>query len=258
MKSRLVIGFEILHKTFHILVCQTSVDLVFLLDGSGSVGSNNFKTVKEFVKKVVDFFNIGEKGTHIAVVQYSSRTVSEFHLTRYYTKSEMKQAVDSIRYQSGWTYTAEALKFLRNNIFTPKAGMRTDAGIPKVLVLLTDGKSQGDPVGPPAEALKKIGISIFSIGVGSGVSISQLNEIASDPDSKYVFQRTFDDLIAGWVDRLSAVSCSGMFIVLKLFLTDHCRLKPLFHSSQKPTRKLAASAFKYCDWMSLIASWVLR
>jgi hypothetical protein len=103
-------------------------------------------------------------------------------------------------------------------------------------VLLTDGKSQGDPVGPPAEALKKIGISIFSIGVGSGVSISQLNEIASDPDSKYVFQRTFDDLIDGWVDRLSAVSCSGMFIVLKLFLTDHCRLKPLFHSLQKPTR----------------------
>jgi hypothetical protein len=24
---------------------------------------------------------------------------------------------------------------------------------------------------------------------------------------------------------------------------------PLFRSSQKPTRKLAASAFKYCDWM---------
>ncbi len=29
----------------------------------------------------------------------------------------------------------------------------------------------------------------------------------------------------------------------------HCIFKPLFHSSQKSTRKLAASAFKYCDWM---------
>ncbi len=31
-------------------------------------------------------------------------------------------------------------------------------------------------------------------------------------------------------------------------------LKPLFHSSQKPTRKLAASAFKYCGWMKVLAA----
>ncbi len=32
-------------------------------------------------------------------------------------------------------------------------------------------------------------------------------------------------------------------------------LKPLFHSSQTPTRKLAAaSAFKYCDWMKVLAA----
>lgn len=87
--------------------------------------------------------------------------------------------------------------------------MREDDGIPKVLVLLTDGRSQGDPVGPAADELKKIGISIFGIGVGSRISMSQLNEIASDPDSEYVFRRTFDNLIADWVDRLSTVSCSG-------------------------------------------------
>ncbi len=38
-------------------------------------------------------------------------------------------------------------------------------------------------------------------------------------------------------------------------------LKPLFHSSQKPTRKPAASAFKYYDWLkvlaSQLASWLL-
>ncbi len=32
-----------------------------------------------------------------------------------------------------------------------------------------------------------------------------------------------------------------------------CGVKPLFHSSQKPARKLAASAFKYCDWMKVLA-----
>ena len=31
-------------------------------------------------------------------------------------------------------------------------------------------------------------------------------------------------------------------------------VKPLFHSSQKPTRKHVASAFKYCDWMKVLAA----
>ena len=31
-------------------------------------------------------------------------------------------------------------------------------------------------------------------------------------------------------------------------------VKPLFHSLQKPTRKLAASAFKYYDWMKVLAA----
>ena len=32
-------------------------------------------------------------------------------------------------------------------------------------------------------------------------------------------------------------------------------VKPLFHLSQKPTRKLAASAFKYCNqWMKVLAA----
>ena len=162
------------------------------------------------MKKVVDFFNIGRTGTHIAVVQYSTTTKTEFNLVRYYTKSDMKAAVDRIPYQNGWTYTAEALVHLKKYIFNKNAGMRTNAGIPKVLVLLTDGHSQGASVGPPAEELKKIGVSIFGIGVGSGISVQQLNTIASDPDSDYVYHRTFDNLIAGWVDRLSAVSCSGM------------------------------------------------
>ena len=31
-------------------------------------------------------------------------------------------------------------------------------------------------------------------------------------------------------------------------------VKPLYHSSQKPARKPAASAFKYCDWMKVLTA----
>ena len=94
------------------------MDLAFILDSSGSVGSYNFGTVKNFVKNVVDFFNIGSSGTHVAVVTYSTYTKLEFNLKAYYTKSAIKNAVGKIRYRGGWTYTADALDYVRRNIFS--------------------------------------------------------------------------------------------------------------------------------------------
>ena len=93
------------------------MDLAFILDSSGSVGSYNFQQVKNFVKDVVDFFNIGTSGTHVAVVTYSTYTRLEFNLKAHYTKSAMKNAVGNIYYRGGWTYTADALDFVRRNIF---------------------------------------------------------------------------------------------------------------------------------------------
>ena len=87
--------------------------------------------------------------------------------------------------------------------------MRPDQGIPKVAVLLTDGYSNGRPVGSPANQLRKLGVNIFSIGVGSYVNPAELNVIASDPDSTHVFRMSSFNDLAGWVDKLSAVSCDG-------------------------------------------------
>ena len=91
--------------------------------------------------------------------------------------------------------------------------MRPDQGIPKVAVLLTDGFSNGRAVAGPASQLRNVGVNIFSIGVGHYVNPSELNTIATDPDSTHVFRmKSFNDL-AGWVDKLSAVSCDGKCII---------------------------------------------
>ena len=110
------------------VVCQTSVDLVFVLDNSGSVGDTNFNKVKDFVKRVIDFFNIGVDGTHVSVVTYDTDTHIEFNLVKYYTKNELRNAVDNIQYRGFLTYTGEALNTVRQKVLTAKAGMRTDDG----------------------------------------------------------------------------------------------------------------------------------
>ena len=61
-------------------------------------------------------------------------------------------------------------------------------GIPKVLLLLTDGESNGTPPGKPANELRNLGVRIFSIGLGlSDKFQKELKQIASDPDTDHVF-----------------------------------------------------------------------
>lgn len=54
-----------------------------------------------------------------------------------------------------------ALTFILENSFKPESGSRP--GVPKIGILITDGKSQDDVI-PPAQSLREAGIELFAIG----------------------------------------------------------------------------------------------
>lgn len=79
----------------------------------------------------------------------------------------------------------------------------------KILILLTDGQS-GDSVNQPAQQLKSIGVKIFSIGVGSGIDVSELETVASSPPDDHVFRlQNFEDL-SSLVEKISDTTCNGI------------------------------------------------
>jgi hypothetical protein len=53
--------------------CLTKADVVFLLDGSGSVSTANFALMKAFVNDVIDGFDIGLSQTRIAAAVFAVR-----------------------------------------------------------------------------------------------------------------------------------------------------------------------------------------
>jgi len=53
------------------LKCNSKLDIVVLVDGSGSVGTNGFDLTKKFVEKFVGAFNMGQELAQLAVVLYS-------------------------------------------------------------------------------------------------------------------------------------------------------------------------------------------
>ena len=72
--------------------------------------------MKEFVKNVIDFFDIGVNGTHVAIVTFSTYSNVEFNFDSYTNKVAMKAAVSAISYPSGFTYTGDAIDKTRNEV----------------------------------------------------------------------------------------------------------------------------------------------
>ncbi|XP_017269709.1 collagen alpha-1(XII) chain isoform X2 [Kryptolebias marmoratus] len=188
--------------------CSVSAiaDLVFLVDGSWSVGRENFKHIRSFISALAGAFDIGVDKTRVAVVQYSTDTRTEFPLTRYTRRGDLLQAINSLPYKGGNTMTGDAIDYLINNIFTEAAGSRK--GFPKVAMIITDGKSQ-DPVEEHAEKLRNIGVEIFVLGI-KGADEDELREIASTPHGKHVYNVPNFDLIQEIQKKIITEVCSGV------------------------------------------------
>ncbi|KTF91476.1 hypothetical protein cypCar_00012955 [Cyprinus carpio] len=169
--------------------CKNKVaDIMFLIDGSSSIYSLNFTSMKTFITKVVNGTIIGEDNVHIGVVQFSDNPQEQFPLDRYYNQDDVEKAINSIKQLTGNTYTGKALSFI-SKYFDKSNGGRPD--VPQFLVVITDGEAH-DAVAAPAKDIRDKGVTIFSIGVGS-VNTTQLWEISGTQDKVYV-ERDFEAL----------------------------------------------------------------
>lgn len=166
-------------------VCKAAkADLVFMVDGSWSIGDDNFNKIINFLYSTVGALDkIGTDGTQVAMVQFTDDPRTEFKLNAYKSKETLLDAIKHISYKGGNTKTGKAMKHVRDTLFTPEAGTRR--GIPKVIVVITDGRSQ-DEVNRVCREMQADGYSIFAVGVADA-DYSELVSIGSKPSARHVF-----------------------------------------------------------------------
>lgn len=82
-------------------------DLVFLVDGSWSVGRPNFKYIRNYISAAAGAFQIGEDKTRVAVVQYGSDARTEFNLNQHLTRPALLRAIGTLTYKGGETMTGQ-------------------------------------------------------------------------------------------------------------------------------------------------------
>ncbi|XP_044097848.1 collagen alpha-3(VI) chain isoform X3 [Neovison vison] len=160
-------------------------DIVFLVDGSSALGLANFNAIRDFIAKVIQRLEIGQDLIQVAVAQYADTVRPEFYFNSYPNKREVITAVRRMKPMEGSVlYTGSALDFVRNNLFTSSAGYRAAEGVPKLLVLITGGKSL-DEISQPAQELKKSSIMSFAIG-NKAADQAELEEIAFDSSLVFI------------------------------------------------------------------------
>ncbi|XP_013884856.1 collagen alpha-6(VI) chain [Austrofundulus limnaeus] len=163
----------------------TVADIVFLVDGSSSIGETDFKEVREFLRSVFSGLDIGPDRVQVGLAQYSDDPHPEFLLKDHLNPESLLAAVDKLPYRGGNTQTGKAIEFLRTQFFTKEAGSRASQRVPQIAVVITDGASS-DEVKMPAQNLRKHGVIVFAIGVGQA-DMDQLEYIANRPPDRFRF-----------------------------------------------------------------------
>ncbi|XP_012509289.1 PREDICTED: vitrin isoform X2 [Propithecus coquereli] len=204
-----------LHKTLQPLVkrvcdterlacsktCLNSADVGFVIDGSSSVGTGNFRTVLQFVANLSKEFEISDTDTRVGAVQYTYEQRLEFGFDKYSSKADVLNAIKRVGYWSGGTSTGAAINYALEQLFKKSKPNKR-----KLMILITDGRSYDD-VRIPALAAHLKGVITYAVGVAWAAQ-EELEVIATHPARDHSFFVDDFDNLYQYVSRIIRNICT--------------------------------------------------
>ncbi|MEK7630859.1 MAG: vWA domain-containing protein [Patescibacteria group bacterium] len=169
------------------LGCNKKIDLMLVVDRSGSIGSTNMAAVRTALKAFVDALVLALDGPHAGQSSFASLGTLDQVLTD--DEVLVKAAIDTLVSSGSTNMTAginEAkleLESIRDRADAPDFMVIVTDGIPNVCAdgSCSAGEADAEALAA-ATAAKAAGIEIYVVGVGSGVDADYLKTIASGED----------------------------------------------------------------------------
>ncbi|XP_076434754.1 matrilin-1-like [Babylonia areolata] len=202
-----------------IVSCSNEKEIVFLLDSSRSLGSDNFQKVLNFTRLMVNRYDISTNKTRVAAISFSTVARLEFGLNQYHSAKELRRAVEAIPYMDGLeTNTHLAFRKALDRVFSPNPS----ENMTQAIICVTDGQ----PTNPYAlkdvvDEARKRNILLFAVGVGSEVE-EGLEQIATNSTSDFIYHAAnFDQGLINIIRNFSQHACFDDDDV------EVCRAKPM-------------------------------
>ena len=123
---------------------------------------------------------------------------------QYPTLEEFQKSVDDLPYERGFTRIDLGLEKANQEVFS-----QARKGVPKIAILITDGKQTktADSKGlrEASEPLRRAGVRVLAVGVGSGVGSDELR-LVTESNDHVVLARNFSDLLLQ-IGNLTSRAC---------------------------------------------------
>uniref|UniRef100_A0A8B9DRW6 von Willebrand factor A domain containing 2 n=1 Tax=Anser cygnoides TaxID=8845 RepID=A0A8B9DRW6_ANSCY len=172
-------------KSGRTLSLECGVDLLFLMDSSAGVTLEGFLRYKAFLKRFLQAVVGRDSPTNVGVAQYDTDVRIPIEVGQHKDAFDLMKSIDALNFGGGGTLTGRALRYVAQHGFrsTPVfADVQDD--LPRVVVLLTDSKSQ-DPVSEAAKYARDQ--ELILIGVGSSFVGAELAEVTGNPKQTIVY-----------------------------------------------------------------------
>ncbi|KAH9505394.1 hypothetical protein Btru_057167 [Bulinus truncatus] len=187
--------------------CKKSiVDLIFVLDSSGSIVRSDYDKELQFTSDLTSVFNVSPNLARVGAVIFSQFPEKLFDLNKYTNYYGVSQALLKAKYLKDATYTDKALNLIVDDgMFSARAGGRPNAN--RVVVVLTDGRSANTALTEKAALrVKGLNATIVAVGFGDAYDL-ELKKIASRPE--YVFKAKDMSQLSDTKWTLAELICKG-------------------------------------------------
>ena len=176
--------------------CTEVLDLMLVLDRSGSIDSTELQTLKDAANAFVTALTPSADGVHMGQTSFSTTGLLNLHLTG--VEADAHAAIDAL-VSGGFTNLKEGIQLATAEL--DDAHEHERAASPDVMVIITDG-APTRPVGSAsadgiaaADAARSAGIEVFVVGVGVSASTeTYLKDSIADDAAHYFAAGDFDDL----------------------------------------------------------------
>jgi uncharacterized protein YegL len=182
------------------LTSVTPVDLMLVIDDSGSISYSQFEQLRKslvtFVQSLDDLFDNGGK-VGVTLFSNSARLIAPLSAN----KNEVLSKLQSMNRYGGATCTACGIDMARQQFLSSNPDHE------RVAIVLTDGLSNVGQLQTSLDAAAAIGVTFFAVGVGNYSSFyAELQKIATGEGDANVFTAEgFDSLGTTFQDLTAAI-----------------------------------------------------
>lgn len=191
---------------------QRPVDLVFLLDGSERLGSNNFQRVREFVQKVADRLVLAQgrndgMRARLALMEFGKENENQVAFTLTHDPAVIADGISRLSYFDSSSSVGPAIIYTIDNILGRGNARQTRRNAEVSFVFITDGITDNINLEEAVSAMRGAQVVSTVIATGSDVDREVLTKLAmgdqyaifAGQDLSGLSQSSFFDRFIQWV-----------------------------------------------------------